>query len=221
MDRDAMWQVLDSERDRAADLLESLSPEEWERPTPCAGWRVREVAAHLALGPRTTVRQVLVEIVRARGSFDRMIDQTARRHARRPAPQLVADLRGCVGSRRLAPGQTLAVAMMDALVHGQDIAVAVGRRHPVPPEAGRVAAELLWRTGFPFHARRRLAGFALRATDADWSAGTGAEIRGPIEALLPLLAGRTATLPRLGGAGAAVLAARRSEPAPAPRGGQP
>jgi hypothetical protein len=76
----------------------------------------------------------------------------------------------------------------------------------MPPEAARTSAEHLWRIGFPFHARKRLRGFRLRATDVDWTAGDGAEISGPIAALLPLLAGRTATLSRLSGAGTAQLA---------------
>lgn len=29
------------------DLLRRLSPEEWERPTVCPGWSVRDVAAHV------------------------------------------------------------------------------------------------------------------------------------------------------------------------------
>lgn len=205
MDRDAMWLALDHERAGLADLLTSLSDAEWAHHSLCAGWTVREVAAHLALGPRMGVPTVLVEIVRARGSFNRMVDSTARRRSTRPVGQLVADLRDIVGSRRLAPGQKLADALMDVLVHGQDIAVPLNKTHPMPLEAARVSAEHLWRIGFPFHARKRLRGFRLSATDVDWAAGDGAEVRGSIEALLPLLAGRTATLPRLSGAGVAEL----------------
>ena len=37
-------------RDERADLAEflaTLSPEQWEAPTLCAGWRVRDVVAHM------------------------------------------------------------------------------------------------------------------------------------------------------------------------------
>jgi uncharacterized protein (TIGR03083 family) len=207
MDRDAMWLALDHERAVLADLLVSLSDAQWAHPSLCAGWTVREVAAHLTLGPRMRLPTVLVEIVRARGSFNRMVDSTARRRSAQPVGQLVADLRGIVGSRRLAPGQQLADALMDVLVHGQDIAVPLNVTHPMPPEAARASAEHLWRIGFPFHARKRLRGFRLSATDIDWAAGDGVEVRGPIDALLPLLAGRTATLSRLSGVGIAELTA--------------
>lgn len=120
------------------------------------------------------------------------------------------DLRDIVGSRRLAPGQRLRDALMDVLVHGQDIAVPLGRCRAMPLEAGRASAEHLWWIGFPFHARKRLRGFRLVATDVDWAVGDGAEIRGPIAGILPLLAGRTAVLARLAGDGATSLAAKHA-----------
>src|ERR1700751_4872503 len=35
-----------AEREDFAALLDELSPEQWESPTLCAGWRVRDVVAH-------------------------------------------------------------------------------------------------------------------------------------------------------------------------------
>jgi uncharacterized protein (TIGR03083 family) len=199
MDETAMWQTIDSERAATADLLAGLTDVEWTYPSLCEGWTVRVVAAHLSLGPRVGIGRVVGAVIRARGSFNRMVDQTSRAEARRPTAELVAELRGVVGSRRLAPGQSLKNALMDIMVHTQDIALPLGIERHMPIEAAVVAAEDLWRIGFPFHARRRLAGHRLVATDADWSAGEGTEISGPIEALVMLLAGRTATIPRLTG----------------------
>lgn len=201
-----MWTVLDAERASLADLLAELSAEEWAHPSLCAGWTVRDVAAHLTLAPLITVGTALVEITRARGSFNRMVHDTARRQASLPTSELVGLLREAVGSRRLAPGQKLKDALMDVLVHGQDITVPLDRPRAMPPDAAVTSAEHLWRRGFPFRTRRRFAGYRLVATDVEWSAGDGAEVSGPIDALLPLLAGRTATLPRLSGAGVAALA---------------
>lgn len=45
MDRDAVWKTIDDERLSLADLLDDLSPAEWETPSLCTGWRVRDVAA--------------------------------------------------------------------------------------------------------------------------------------------------------------------------------
>ena len=49
MDRDEVWRAIDAERISLADLLDSLGEREWETPSLCAGWRVRDVAAHLTL----------------------------------------------------------------------------------------------------------------------------------------------------------------------------
>lgn len=199
MDETQIWQTIDAERAATADLLAGLSDAEWTHPSLCEGWTVREVAAHLSLAPHTTIGSAIREFARARGSFNRMVDQTARRAALRPCDELVAQLRGIVGSRRLAPGQKLKDCLMDVMVHTQDIALPLGIDRHMPVEAAVVAADHLWRIGFPFHARRRLAGHRLVATDADWSAGEGTEVSGPVEALVMLLAGRSATIPRLTG----------------------
>ncbi|MBA2507260.1 MAG: hypothetical protein H0V32_00750 [Nocardioidaceae bacterium] len=50
--------------------------------------------------------------------------------------------------------------------------------------------------GWPFHARRRLRGLRLVATDADLSVGDGALVEGTVGDLLLLITGRTAAATR-------------------------
>ncbi|MEV1084843.1 maleylpyruvate isomerase family mycothiol-dependent enzyme [Streptomyces sp. NPDC050211] len=186
---DELWQVVDRERASLADLLEGLSPEEWETPTRCGDWRVRDVAAHLTIAARSTYRSVLRDFVRAAGSFDRMIHDSAVREAQKPGTAIVADLRSIIGSRRLAPTTTPREPLLDILVHGQDIALALGRPRDMPREAARDAAERVWTMRMPPRPwplpRARLV-----ATDIEWTRGEGEEVRGPIAALLLLLTGR-------------------------------
>ncbi|MFJ3225408.1 maleylpyruvate isomerase family mycothiol-dependent enzyme [Streptomyces sp. NPDC086783] len=194
------WQVIDGERAGLTALLQELRPEEWDRPTQCGDWRVRDVAAHLTLAPHMTYGTAVREFVRARGSTDRMIHDTAVRAGRRPVEEILADVRATVGSRRLAPGTTRREPLLDILVHGQDIALAVGRARVMPVAAACDAADRVWTMRFPPRPwplpRARLV-----ATDADWTRGSGEEIHGPVSALLLLLTGRTAAArPRLTGA---------------------
>ncbi|NUT20604.1 MAG: maleylpyruvate isomerase family mycothiol-dependent enzyme [Hamadaea sp.] len=198
---DEIWREVDAQRLDLAGLLAGLTPEQWERPSLCPGWRVRDVAAHLTLGPITSWGTVLQEIVRARGSFNRMVYDTAVRRADRPTAQIVADLRAISGSRRLAPGTTIHEPLLDILVHGQDIAIPLGVDRKMPADAAVDAATRVWSKGFPFGARRRLRGFRLVATDATWSDGDGVRVEGPISALLLVLTGRPAGLRPLGGPG--------------------
>ena len=207
MDLDVVWHTVDSERASLADLLDDLSPAEWETPSLCDAWRVRDVAAHLTLahmGPWPAA----IAAVRARGSFDRMIRDSALRTGPLPPEECGRRIRAMVGSRRTAPFVSPVEPLTDVLVHGQDIALPLGRTRPVPPAAAATSAARVWATGFPFRARRRLAGLHLVATDSDWSAGEGARVEGPTGDLLLLLTGRTAAaLPRLTGEGAQLLSA--------------
>ena len=208
MNEDAVWAVIDQERLALADLLEDLSAEEWLHPSLCSGWRVCDVAAHLALAHTGPVRAAL-GMVRARGNFDRMIADAARRHATAPRRQVIAEIRAMAGSRRHAAGVTYLEPLVDVLVHGQDIAVPLRRPHPMPVEAAAAAATRVWTMPWPlsiaFKARARFSGLELVASDIDWSVGEGARVEGPIEALLLLLTGRKVALGKLSGAGVGQL----------------
>ena len=98
--------------------------------------------------------------------------------------------------------------LFDVLVHGQDVAIPLGLPRDMPLDAASAGAERVWTMGWPFWARRRLRGLRLRATDIEWSAGEGPEVHGPIAALLLLLTGRAASLPRLTGEGLPDLTSR-------------
>ncbi len=204
MDPDDVWRSIDSERAGLADLLDDLSPAEWGTASLCAAWRVRDVAAHLTLahmGPGAAA----VAAVRAHGSFDRMVRDTALRVGPLPAEEYGRRIRAMVGSRRKAPVVTPLEPLLDVLVHGQDIAVPLGRERPVPPVPAAAAARRAWDTGFPFRARRRLTGLRLVATDSDLDLGDGAPVEGSTGDLLLLVTGRTATARRLTGDGAGAL----------------
>ena len=203
MDAEQSWQVIVEQRLGLARLLDGLSGTEWEQPSLCAGWRVRDVAAHLAMAPQVLgLGSMITDGIRARGSFHRLNHDVAVRHAARPTLAIVAELRTYADSRRLPVMTNYRNILFDVLVHAQDIAIPLGRDYPMPSEAARAGANRVWTMGWPFWARRRLRGVRLLATDIDWSAGAGVELRGPIGMLLLLLTGRTVTaLPHLSGPG--------------------
>lgn len=206
MNLDDVWQAIDAERSGLADLLDELSPSEWETPSLCDGWRVREVAAHLTLS-QNPVLATTFSLLRARGDVNRMISDTARRRAALPTAEYSRLLRGMLGSRRKIVFVTAMAPLIDVLVHGQDIAVPLGRARAMPPTVAAAAATDVWSRSWPFNARRRLRGLRLVATDTAWSVGDGASVEGPIGALLLLLTGREAALGRLTGDGVRRLTA--------------
>ncbi len=209
MDVESHWSVIGSERRGLAELLASLTDEQWETPSLCAGWRVRDVAAHLALVPTAPgVLALIGGVLKAGGSPNRFNHDLAVRYANRPTADIAAELRDHADSRTLSPPTTAPNLAFDILVHGQDIAIPLGLSRPMPPGAAAAGATRVWGMGFPFWARRRLRGYRLTATDTYWSVGAGAEVRGPISAQLLLLTGRSAALTMLAGAGTDALRAR-------------
>ena len=206
MDVDSSWRVIASERRSLADLLEQLTDEQWETPSLCAGWRVRDVAAHIAMVPTAPGLLAMVRgAAAAHGNFNRLNHDLAVQHAQRPTADINAELRDEADSRRLPSVTSVTNLGFDILVHGQDIAIPLGVTRPMPTDAAAAGAARVWAMGWPFWARRRFHGYRLIATDANWSAGAGDEVHGTIDALLLLLTGRAAGLTRLTGDGAHAL----------------
>jgi uncharacterized protein (TIGR03083 family) len=215
LDRDRAWQVIVAERLRLADLLAELSDGDWEQPSLCAGWSVRDVAAHLTL-QQLGARAVAGMMITYRGDTDRAIRESARkRSAAWPTGKIIAEIRATAGSRRHNAGVTYRETLIDVLVHAQDIAIPLARPYPMPPEATAAAATRIWTMRWPppFPARRVMERFRVTATDIDWSAGQGPRVSAPISAILLLSAGRIAALPHVSGPGTAELAASLTMPA--------
>jgi uncharacterized protein (TIGR03083 family) len=206
VETEQVWSEIESARLRLADFLDGLSPADWEHPSLCPGWRVRDVAAHLTLAPQTTIGRSMVEFAKARGNFNRVVLHTAIRQAELPTSEIVGLLRSLAGSRRTPPGTGPLTTILDVLTHTQDISQPLGRAIEIPPAAARVGAERAWSIGWPFHARKRFGGFRLVGTDSGWAAGAGPVVEGPTSAMLQLLTGRAVALERLSGDGVAELA---------------
>ncbi len=59
-----------AERRRLAGLLAELTPAQWAASSLCAGWRVREVVAHITLAYRHSGVRVIAGIIAAGGNFN-------------------------------------------------------------------------------------------------------------------------------------------------------
>ena len=191
---EAYWSAVRTLRLGIADLLDTLTPAEWDAPSLCRGWRIRDVAGHLAIIPTITTWDLLAAAPRAGFNLHRVNTAVAVKHGSARPEAIVAAIREHADSRRNALVLSARDTLFDLAVHSQDIAVPLGRDFPVPAEVSRQGLRRVWAMGWPFNARRRLAGLTLRATDADWTVGTGPEVSGPALSLLLLLTGRTATV---------------------------
>jgi uncharacterized protein (TIGR03083 family) len=83
-----------AERHDLATMLADLPAEAWNALSLCAGWRVREVVAHMTMPFRYSTPKVILEVLKARGDFNRMADRCARQDAAElSAEELAATMR--------------------------------------------------------------------------------------------------------------------------------
>ena len=188
MDSHAVWQHIDRERSRMADLLESLPRAAWEQPSLCQGWSVRDVGAHLTFS-HARVRDVMWPAVRTGFRYNAMIAYAARRSPL-THEQIVATLRGFVGSRRRAPFVSELEPLLDILVHTQDICLPLGIDHPMPVDAAVAAADRVLALRGPMRLWEPPPGVRLVATDSAWAYGDGHIVRAPTQSHLLTLTGR-------------------------------
>ncbi len=182
--------LIAAERRELADLLAGLPPEAWEQPSLCAGWRVREVVAHMTMPFRYSTPRFAFELARSRGNFTAMADRCARRDAAAPAAELTAWLRDNAEYPWRPPGGGLAGALTHDVIHGLDITVALGIDRTVPASRMSIVLDGVTSAGSLKHFGTSLAGVSLRADDLDWSAGSGRPVTGKAQDLALAVAGR-------------------------------
>ncbi|MFH9736828.1 maleylpyruvate isomerase family mycothiol-dependent enzyme [Streptomyces roseolus] len=188
-----------AERHELADLLDGLGDDQWDRRSLCAGWRVREVAAHMSMGFRLSLPATLGELARARGNLHRMTDRVARRDAAvHSTAELAAFLREGAHHPWTPPVGGYTAALGHDVVHGLDITVALGLDRRVPEERLRVLLDGIRPSGLRFFGAD-ISGVRLCAEDLDWSYGSGSPVYGAAQDLLLLAFGRRLPAGRLRG----------------------
>lgn len=212
MDDTTVWGAVDRNRLAVIDYLDALPPGEWDRPSLCEAWTIRDVAAHLTLLGLPRWRLVPM-FLRYPGSTNRTIRDCSIALARRMTDQQIVDaLRDMVGLHRPFPGLTCREALVDMVGHTQDITLPLGRELEIPVEEFAEAAEhvLSYRGRGNARVFRSLpvGGVRLTATDHDWAAGEGPQVSGTMRDLFLLLTGRTVHLDRLAGPGAELVRGR-------------
>ena len=201
------WELLAAERRSLAAELEALTPEQWQAPSQCDNWTVRDVAAHVAMTPFLSMPRVLPTMLRYRFDIPRVISALARNDRRAPS-ELVAALRAGADATGTPPKASGENVLADIVLHSQDIRRPLGLRGASSRGAVLAAANLLAHSDFNCGSSTRARGLHLVATDATWSHGDGPEVRGPLHAVVEAIGGRRAALDDLSGDGVPLLAAR-------------
>jgi uncharacterized protein (TIGR03083 family) len=196
-----------AEREEFAALLEGLTPQQWESPTLCRGWRVREVVSHvIGFDPLSRMQLVgwMAKGLVTRGGSN-AVEVAAYRD--KSPEELLALVRRYAVPQGITAGFGGRIALTDGMIHQQDIRRPLGIPRTIPAEPVLAALEFTkWAPRLLGAMRTR--GVRLIATDLDWSHGSGPEARGTGEAVLLAMAGRRAALDDLDGPGKAKLLQR-------------
>lgn len=205
---DAMSLARD-ERAELAEFLATLTPTQWDAPSLCAGWRVRDVVAHMFSYEDLSTVGLVGRFVKGGLLPARVNAVGVASYAGHTPDQLVELVRTHLTPRGLTAGLGGRIALTDGVIHHQDIRRPLGLPREIPPERLRPALDTA-RTAPTIGAGMRIRGLSLAASDMGWTAGKGPRVEGPAEALLMVIAGRRGVASELSGPGVPTLASRIS-----------
>ncbi len=195
-----VWADVQQEREALLELLEGLTTEEWNEPSLCTDWRVRDVVGHMVSETTLTIPKVLKGMITSGFRINRFIATDARQRGSLPIPELVEGFRAAVATRTHLPGLSSRSMLEDIVIHSLDIRKPLLQSYVVPEGRLVLVAQDLWGSRF-FSGHKLFHDLQVTATDADWSAGAGPAVTGPLEGLVLALSGRLAGLEELQGEG--------------------
>lgn len=200
--------MIEKERASLADALAALPEDDWDKPSLCSGWSVRQVVGHVIATANQTPGSFFTKFVGSGFSFNRLLAKDIERYTDgRSNPELVDSLRSRVQARTAPPGPTLSW-LGETIVHSEDIFRALNGYRDHPVEHVTAAADFYTTSNLLIGAKKRIEGVKLQATDAEWSHGDGPEVSGPAIALVLAMTGRKVALDDLTGDGVEVLRGR-------------
>ena len=204
---DSVWPLIHAERKALADDLANLSAEQWKTPSLCGGWTVHDNLAHQVATATMTPPKFIGALIANGFDFQKLTAKDiAKNGAGGPAATLER-FKAVETSKKSPPGPTPSW-LGEALVHAEDIRRPLGIKRDYP--AGSVTKVLDFYKGsnLLIGTKKRIAGLQLKATDAEWSTGSGSLVEGRAIDLLLAATGRKTALDELTGPGVEILRGR-------------
>ena len=202
-----IWPVIHDERKALAADLRDRTGEDWTAGSLCAQWTVRDVLAHMTSAASMSPPAFFGKLIGSGFSFEKVQQGGVAAHRGSSPADTVARFEAVVNSVKHPPGPA-DTWLGETIVHAEDIRRPLGIEHRYPTEAVVRVAGFYQGSNLLIGSKNRIAGLTLRATDADWSHGTGPEVSGPILSLVMAMTGRKEPLDDLSGDGVAILRSR-------------
>ena len=176
---------------RLADSLGQQPPDFWDQPSLCAGWRIRDVVAHVTMPARFTTAQFGAALADYHGDFQRMSDTVAVRDGALPISEHLQNLRSLQLAEWEPPGGGAIGALHHAVVHGLDVTNAAGLPRAFTDQTALVILDSLTYGGVAGNFGVELSGVRLTAQDLGWSSGSGRDVRASAAEIISLACHRT------------------------------
>ncbi|HEY6295261.1 MAG TPA: maleylpyruvate isomerase family mycothiol-dependent enzyme [Streptosporangiaceae bacterium] len=202
-----IWPVIHAERKSLAGDLTSLTDEQWTTASLCDGWTVRDVLAHMTSAANLTPPAFFATLIGSGFSFEKVQAKGIAAHRGDSPAATLTGFEKAETSVKHPPGPSN-TWLGEVIVHSQDIRRPLGIEHQYPAGAVVQVADFYKGSNALIGTKNRIASLTLRATDTDWSYGTGPEVSGPILSLVMAMTGRKAAIDDLEGDGVATLRAR-------------
>ncbi len=110
-----LWPITIRARRSLLSTFEELEDRDWDIPSLCGGWTIRQVLAHLVLPARPPARRFIATVARTRGDFDKANYALAVVDATRPTSELLHAYREVIDYRFFPPGWPPAALLSDIL----------------------------------------------------------------------------------------------------------
>jgi uncharacterized protein (TIGR03083 family) len=203
-------EIWEAERDEMLDLAERfalLDHEQWNAPSLCTEWRIRDVFAHMTAGAEGAfgIGAIIRGMLRHGFNYNRWVAANGQHRGQQDPAVVLRSFRNAASSRKAPTGARPVRGLMHVLIHGQDMCRPLGIERHLPEAHLVPVANFVKEDVHTFGAKKRIAGLKLMATDMDWSHGNGPEVTGPAEALVMMMAGRLVALDDLTGEGITTL----------------
>lgn len=202
-----IWPTVFAERKSLATDLQSIPEKSWNTKSLCSEWTVQDLLAHMTATAKITPASFFPKLISSGLSFARMQEKdNARERGSSPADTLT-NFQAIIDSKKRPPGPAQTM-LGEVIIHSEDIRRALGIEHSYPTDSVTAVADFYKGSNLIIGAKRRITGVTLRATDTEWSHGTGPEAAGPILAIVMAMTGRKPYLDDLTGDGVEVLRGR-------------
>jgi uncharacterized protein (TIGR03083 family) len=201
------WRLIHAERDALATDLADLDVARWQNPSLCLLWTVRDVLAHMTATAAMTPVKFFGKFLGSGFDFSSMASKGVQGELGDSPAETLARFKAQAASTTSPPGPTDSW-VGETIIHAEDIRRPLGIAHRYDPEAVLRVADFYKGSNTLIGAKNRVAGVTLRATDTDWSHGSGPNVSGPLLSLVMAMTGRKVALNDLEGPGVEVLRSR-------------